>query len=361
MGNCPKCDNATSIVIKYENNEVIILNEAEDKDERISIIRNIEGNSQNRKFINLLDYIYQKFEDLSDGNISFIKITIKQILESISNNIDRDLKLIDDFIKDKYNIKKLKSLINLFIFIYSRKDRIGNDKIIYFIESINTVLKESKTIILEKDITFFINHLKNIFQIKNKENDLLFNPSTEPFEYASEIRINWTEKSLPIERIQNDQVKGREISREEENSLIKNNKKMTNQKNEDELIIKLSDGNDSKLLECKESKSSNFSKYSKNSQHQILKMEKENEEKENLLKLFLSGVPKKIIFYDEKEKKEYPLMIPNEEILFESIIKLFFYSYPALKEKIGGSYTYKNKTISLKDKIEINENDKINF
>jgi len=29
MGNCPKCDDFTSIIIKYENNEIIILNEVE--------------------------------------------------------------------------------------------------------------------------------------------------------------------------------------------------------------------------------------------------------------------------------------------------------------------------------------------
>ena len=92
------------------------------------------------------------------------------------------MELIDYFIRDKYNIKKLKSIINLFIFIYSNKDKIGNDKIIFFIESINTLLKESKTIKLEKDITFFINHLNNIFQIKNKENNLQTNPLPGPLE-----------------------------------------------------------------------------------------------------------------------------------------------------------------------------------
>ena len=193
---------------------------------------------------------------------------------------------------------------------------------------------------LEKDITFFINHLKNIFQIKRTS----------------------------IQKIQNILVTGREISEEEESSLVNLNNRMTlqgteivNGKKDEELMINSSFGNDSKLLERKESKSSNFSKYSKNSQHQILKMEKENEEKDNLIKLLMSGLHKKIIFYNEKEKKEYLLMIPNEEIQFESIIKLFFIKYPTLNQKDGGSYTYKNKTINLKDKVEINENDKIIF
>ncbi len=63
-------------------------------------------------------------------------LTIKQILESIYNNEDsikKDLKLIDYFMKDKYDIKNLKKIINLFIFIYSNKDIIENDKIIFFI------------------------------------------------------------------------------------------------------------------------------------------------------------------------------------------------------------------------------------
>jgi len=136
---------------------------------------------------------------------------------------------------------------------------------------------------------------------------------------------------------------------------------IVNGKKDEESMINSSYGNESKILERKESKSSNFSKYSKNSQHQILKMEKENEEKDNLIKSLIDELPKKIIFYDEKEKKEYPLKIPNEKIQFESIIKLFFIKYRTLNQKDGGSYTYKNKTINLKDKVEINENDKIIF
>ena len=177
---------------------------------------------------------------------------------------------------------------------------------------------------LEKDITFFINHLKNIFQIKRTS----------------------------IQKIQNILVTGREISEEEESSLVNLNNRMTlqgteivNGKKDEELMINSSFGNDSKLLERKESKSSNFSKYSKNSQHQILKMEKENEEKDNLIKLLMSGLHKKIIFYNEKEKKEYPLMIPNEEIQFESIIKLFFIKYPALNEKMEGHILIKIKQL----------------
>ena len=126
----------------------------------------------------------------------------------------------------------------------------------------------------------------------------------------------------------------------------------------------MSNANDSKYLvrkESKSSKSSNFSKYSKNSQSQVLKLEKENEEKDNLIKLILSGLTKDIIFYDEKEKKEYPLKIPNEEMQFETIIKLFFINYPTLKKKVGETYIYKDRTISLEDKIKINKNDKIIF
>ena len=102
MGNCPKCDNITSIKIKYENNEVIILNEAEDKDERFPIFTKIEGNSQNRKFINLIDFIYQNISNLSDENISIIKITFKYILESISINVDSI-----NFFFQNYNIFSL--------------------------------------------------------------------------------------------------------------------------------------------------------------------------------------------------------------------------------------------------------------
>ena len=121
--------------------------------------------------------------------------------------------------------------------------------------------------------------------------------------------------------------------------------------------------NDSRYLIREESKSSNsnFSKYSENSKHQVLKLEEEKKERDNLIKLLLSGNLKEIIFYDEKEKKGYPLKIPNEEIQFETIIKLFFINYPDLKEKVGKTYTYKNRKIKLEDKIEINGNDKIFF
>ena len=206
---------------------------------------------------------------------------------------------------------------------------------------------------MEKDfITFFINHLKKIFL--NQDNKTVNNPE---------------EQSKVIEKIQKDQDEEKELLEEKkEDNLIKINKKMTYQetdtvidKKDEDRGTNIAFGNVSKILERKESKSSNFSKYSKDFQHQILKLEKENEAKDNLIKLFMSGLHKKIIFYNEKEKKEYPLMIPNEEIQFESIIKLFFIKYPTLNEKDGGTYTYKNKTMSLTDKIEMNENDKIIF
>ena len=50
-----------------------------------------------------------------------------------------------------------------------------------------------------------------------------------------------------------------------------------------------------------------------------------------------------IIFYNEKENKEYPLMIPNNE------------------KKFGTIYTYENNEIKLEDKIDFEENDKIIF
>jgi len=150
MGNCPGCCDDIPIEIKYENNEVFILNEI--KKERFSIINNIEGNCQNKRFINLIDFIYNKISNISDENKSIIKLTIKYILESISNDeesINNYLKVIDDFMKDKYDIEKLKEFINLFIFIYSNKDQIENNKKIYFIESINNVLKETEVIMSE--------------------------------------------------------------------------------------------------------------------------------------------------------------------------------------------------------------------
>ena len=231
MGNCPLCDNIISIKIVYENNGVIILNEEKDKVEKFPIIKNIKGNSQDRKFINLIDYIYQNNRHLSDENMSIIKITIKYILESISNNVDNinnHLKVIDDFMKDKYDIEKLKNLINLFIFIYSNKDKIENNKAIYFIESINNVLKETKTLTLEKDITFFINYLKNIFQIKNVEND--------QEDQANGIENNQEEQDKITENIQKDQIK--EIDNSEEESKIKIDKKMTYNETETNFVRK---------------------------------------------------------------------------------------------------------------------------
>lgn len=359
MGNCPKCDNTISIEITYENNEVIILNEV--KNERFPIIKNIEGNSQNRKFINLIDFIYQKIPNISDENISIIKSTIKYILQSIVDNkksINNYLKEIDDFIKDIYDIEKLKSFINLFIFIYLNKDKIENNKKIYFIESINNVLKETKAMILE-NIQFFINYLENIFQINNVEN---------AHEDQENIIENKREEQ-DIENIPKDQVNDNNILEEESKTKIE--KKMTYNETETNFGKKEDDFNPNSLIICNDSRylireeskssSSNFSKYSENSKHQVLKLEEEKKERDNLIKLLLSGNLKEIIFYDEKEKKGYPLKIPNEEIQFETIIKLFFINYPDLKEKVGKTYTYKNRKIKLEDKIEINGNDKIFF
>ena len=94
------------------------------------------------------------------------------------------------------------------------------------------------------------------------------------------------------QNIPKDQVNVNDILEEE--SKIKIDKKMTYNETEtnfvrkdEELVSNTVFGNNSKCLireESKSSKSSNFSKYSKNSQHQILKLEKENEEKKLIKK-----------------------------------------------------------------------------
>ena len=70
---------------------------------------------------------------------------------------------------------------------------------------------------------------------------------------------------------------------------------------------------------------------------------------------------KKIIFYNEKENTEYPLMIPNKINQFENIVELLYLNYPNLKRKLEPSYTYKGEEINLEKEIDVKENDKIIF
>ena len=337
MGNC-QSEEIISIKFKFENKDIILQKKTQEKINKIKIINNIEETNENKDFINLINKIYSSLDQFSNDHICVFKMAIKQILDKICNkdNINKYINTIENINKNKYNLDEIINLINLFKFIYSNNAKLDNYKIIYFIETINTLFKEAK-IIDENELESFVDHLKNIFQsiplsVKNKENKLQNqNNKQDKKEDISKLKTN-------AESVNNKKDKEKDMVSNIDNSFIKN-------------------------LERKESKSSAFSKYSESSQHQIKKMEEEREKNIKLIKSLMEGMieKKKIIFYNEKENKEYPLTIPNKVIQFENIVELLYLNYPNLKRKLEPSYTYKGEAINLEKEIDIEENDKIIF
>ena len=337
MGNC-QYEEIIFIKFKFENKDIILEKKTQEKTNKIKIINNIEETNENKDFINLINKIYSSLDQFSNDHICAFKMAIKQILDKIcqKDDINKYTNTIENINKNKYDLNEILNLINLFKFIFSNKDKLDNYKIIYFIETINTLFKEAK-IIDENELESFVDHLKNIFQII----------------------------PLPIENKENKENKlQRQINKEDKKyTLITNVESDINKKDKEKINLSNIDNNSIQNLERKESKSSAFSQYSQSSQHQILKMEEEREKKNKLIKSLMKEMVEKktIIFYNEKENKEYPLMIPNKEKQFGNIVQLLYLDYPNLKRKLEASYTYNGEAINLENEIDIKENDKINF
>jgi len=336
MGNC-QCDEVSTIEFKFDNKDIILLKENKEESNKITILENIEETNENKNFFNLISKIYNNLEKFSDDNKSIIKMSIKKIIERICNkdDIKNYLDTIDKISKNKNDFEEIKNLIDLFKFIYLDKDKFDKDKIKYFIDTINYILEENK-IISEEELVSFVDYLYNNFQIISKEANSL-------------IQINKEDQD------------GKNISKIQTN--------VESEKNKKELVSFL-DNDFDKNLERKESnqskpsyqsKSSVFSTYSKNSQHQILKMEKESKIKDKVIESLLDGNKKKIIFYNENDKIEYPLMIPIKDKQFEIITELFYLKYPKQRRQLGATYTYKTKEIKSEDTIKFKENDIITF
>lgn len=317
MGNC-KCDEITSIELKYYNRDIILEKESKEGINKITIITNIEDSNENKNFFNLINKIYINLDHFSNQNKSSIKMAIKKIIEKDcnKNDINNYLNSIENISKNKNDLTEIQNLINLFKFIYENKDKFDLNKIRYFIDTINYLLEETN-ILNEQELASFVDYLYKLFQIISKENN-----------FQNQI---------------NKEVKeGKNISKIQTNVETENNKK----DKEDKELVSNFDNSFVKNLERKESKqskSSVFSTYSKESQHQILKMEKEMEKNQLIMRSYMGQKNINIIFYNEKENKEYPLMIPNNE------------------KKFGTIYTYENNEIKLEDKIDFEENDKIIF
>ncbi len=321
MGNC-QCDEVSTIEFKFDNRDIILLKENKDESNKITILENIEETNENKNFFNLISKIYNNLEKFSDDNKSIIKMSIKKIIEKnfSKDDIKNYLDTIDKISKNKNDFEEIKNLIDLFKFIYLDKDKFDKDKIKYFIDTINYILEENK-IISEKELVSFVDYLYNNFQIISKETNSL-------------IQINKEDQD------------GKNISKIQTNVESEKNKKELDNDFDNNLERKES-SQSKRSYQSKQSKSSVFSTYSKNSQHQILKMEKESKIKDKVIESLLDGEKKKIIFYNENDKKEYPLMIPIKDKQFEIITELFYLKYPKQRRQLGAIYTYKTKEINL--------------
>ena len=118
---------------------------------------------------------------------------------------------------------------------------------------------------------------------------------------------------------------------------------------------------------------SNFSKYSESSQNQILKMKDEikqykNEKNDllNKIKEYENIINNKnfitIIFYNELNKKEYPLKIYTKKNKMENLIKNFIDVYPEFKvDEIKTNFLVDGNTVNIDSEPNCNNNTRIGF
>lgn len=88
---------------------------------------------------------------------------------------------------------------------------------------------------------------------------------------------------------------------------------------------------------------------------------KELEEKIKQLELQKKSNIISIIFYDEKDGKEYSVEINNEEIFFEELEKKLYEKYPSLKSERKKKFTIEGENIDMISETEYNANTRINF
>ena len=279
----------------------------------------------------------KKDKNIKD-NINIIKISIKRITSKIlkEEEINSYLQSIDNVVKNKYNLDGILEIKKLLVFIYSNKEKINKNQKIYFIESLTSLLNETKKL-RQEEIIICNENLKQIFletnidiiNIENKDkdnkeksdknsmnncasatnidnfsyqnNDLskkLINKNNNnnisnnmKFSNKDEISDKNENSINKIESLNSNSDKNQNIDKysnsdiKKDNSIIVNDRLDTvsiNENSNNEKDKNKSDqyGENKISYNIKASNLSIFSRYSESSKHQILKLEKEKQEYE---------------------------------------------------------------------------------
>lgn len=138
-----------------------------------NIMQNIEKEDGLEIFISILNLIYKNIDEINQEYIAQFKIHTKNIIKNIlpEDEANLKIKIIDNFLENKYDIYLIKEFGSIFELIYNNKYKINICQIICYIESLNNLLKEIKNeLINDTKITFFINKLYEIY-LGNIPND----------------------------------------------------------------------------------------------------------------------------------------------------------------------------------------------
>ena len=240
-------------------------------------------------------------------------------------------------IKNLFKSKDLDTIIKiieLFKIIYYKRMDIGKNKIICLIENLSDILKDNSEIKDNNSTICFYHNLKKIF--------------------LKDLMIKITNKKIIKKTILKKCVKKtNEMICEKENEDEKDDEK--------EIDIAKSQIEDVQRVLDKNNKS-NLSKYSENSKHQIAKLEAKIKDLEKQLEQ--KNSEKNIInitFYDEEDKKEYPLKVTNNEIDFEELKVFLYKKYPNLEKKDIKKFAINGNEIDTLSETDCDEFTKISF
>lgn len=359
MGNSGCCEDI-GISFVYENFNnitkiILIKNEGAKKSKEI-IIEDIKQKDQ--KFIDILNIIINNIEKIKDNKIIIIKI-IKSFFTKTKiaskEEMNAYLNSIEQYMNNKYNIKAIAKISELFKLIYSKKNNIEKDGIKFIIENIKMALKETD-IIENQQFDYFFEKINDIIFEKNEKNKdiLLLKEAPKVIENEDREKNNNSQNKEYYTNFINYL-----ILMNQDNNIEKKSKTYTP-------LINLYDfnyintKNENGLTSQKSKSNSNFSKYTEKSKKQILKMKDEIKEYQKIIsemqKKYKDGENNKeiTINYITNENKEFTLIINKNKEQSAEKLSTFFYQNPELNLN-------NIKIIKVNDKEIFNSDNLINI
>lgn len=166
MGNCQCSHFEINIKLQKgnETNKIVLTKKVgKNEEEKKIIFENVKIENDFEQFIDIINTIYNKVENLENENKIFLKKSIKSILSKILDEkpLNKHLEEIEKFLscdKDLNTIIKIKEIFELF---YEKRNDIGKEKLICLITNLTDILKDTN--INESYIKCFKNNLENIF------------------------------------------------------------------------------------------------------------------------------------------------------------------------------------------------------